>query len=180
MGNKDNEKSAKNSRIVILIFLLITITAVCVTIWAVFSRDAAPELAPDYAPQQTEENAETIPDDNGEKLESSDGGGAVSLTYSDQVSIDLNEKTVALLFANPNKSNQDMVLQIVVQDEVIVQTGTLKPGNQLKKLDLPERAAEQLSPGGYDGKFVVLYYDPTTAEKAIVNTEIPIRIAVNE
>ena len=35
-----------------------------------------------------------------------------------------------------------------------------------------------LSPGGYEGKFIVLYYDPDSGEKAMVNTEIPITVNV--
>ena len=73
-----------------------------------------------------------------------------------------------------------MVLQIAVQNTVILQSGTLKPGNQVKLLTLLEGMEAQLSPGGYEGKFVVLYYDPDTGEKSMVNTEIPITIHVVE
>ena len=71
-----------------------------------------------------------------------------------------------------------MVIQITIQDTVIVQSGTLVPGQQVKLLDLLEGAEKQLSAGGYEGKFVVLYYDQTSGEKAMVNTEIPITINV--
>ena len=71
-----------------------------------------------------------------------------------------------------------MVLQIAIQDTVILQSGTLKPGNQVKLLDLLEGAEEMLSPGGYEGRFIVLYYDPDSGEKAMVNTEIPITVNV--
>ena len=156
------------------------VLCISVTIWVLFFRDSGPALAPDYAPQQTEEHAEAIPNDTDEKMESPQGGGSVSLTYSNEVAIDLSDKTVSLMFANPGKSNQDMVVQIVIQDEAIVQSGTLKPGNQVTTLDLLDGAHKQLSPGGYDGKFVVLYYHPESGEKAIVNTEIPVTITVNE
>ena len=73
-----------------------------------------------------------------------------------------------------------MVLQISIQDEVVVQSGTIKPGNQVSQLKLLNDEAGKLSPGGYDGKFIVLYYDPDTGEKAVVNTEIPVTITVNE
>ena len=51
-------------------------------------------------------------------------------------------------------------------------------GFTVKLLDLLEGAEKQLSAGGYEGKFVVLYYDQTSGEKAMVNTEIPITINV--
>ena len=161
----------KGKKILIPVLLLITLIAIGVTIWALCFRDTAPVLAPDYAPVEEESNAQAIEDDSGEKLEAEEGGGAVSLTYSNEVTID---------FANPGKSVQDMVVQIVIDDTVIVQSGTLKPGNQVTTLNLLDGAEKQLQPGGYDGKFVVFYYDPDTGEKAVVNTEIPITITVQE
>ena len=172
------EKKKDKTRLLILLLLLITLLAVCVTVWALFFRDSGPALAPDYAPQEMEQHAETIPDDSDEKMAKPEGGGSVSLTYSNKVTIDLSDKAAALYFANPGKSNQDMVLQITIQDTVIVQSGTLVPGQQVKLLDLLEGAEKQLSAGGYEGKFVVLYYDQESGEKAMVNTEIPVTINV--
>ncbi len=178
MGN-DKQKRVKGSPLIVIL-LIITIIAVGVTVWALFFRNSTPTLAPDYAPKEEEQHAETIPDDDAEKMEQPDGGGAVSLTYSKEVTIDLSDGTAEVYFANPGKSNQDIVLQIVVQDEVIVQSGTLKPGNQVKNLELLDGVSKILKAGGYEGKFVVLYYHPETAEKAVVNTEIPVSITVNE
>ena len=44
---------------------------------------------------------------------------------------------------------------------------------------LPD-TADMLSPGSYEGSFAVLYYDPDTGEKAMVDTEIPLTITVQE
>lgn len=174
------EQKNSNENLLIPVLLIITAIAICITVWALFFRDSGLVLAPDYAPKEEEQHAEAIPDDNSEKMDQPDGGGSVSLTYAREVTIDLSDGTASLYFANPGKSNQDIVLQIIVQDEVIVQSGTLKPGNQVASLELLEGAAKMLSAGGYEGKFVVLYYHPETAEKAVVNTEIPITITVNE
>ena len=173
-----NEKKQDKTKLLILLLLLITLIAVGVTVWALFFRDTGPALAPDYAPQEMEQNAETIPDDSDEKMEKPEGGSSVSLTYSNKVTIDLSDKVASLYFANPGKSNQDMVIQITIQDTVIVQSGTLVPGQQVKLLNLLDGAEKQLSAGGYEGKFVVLYYDPASGEKAMVTTEIPITINV--
>ena len=178
----NQNKKMNKTTIVVAVLALITVVAVCITIWALFFRDSGGQqvLAPDYAPQKQEQNAETIPDDTGEKMENPEGGGAVSLTYSNEVKIDISDKAAALYFANPGKSNQDIVLQLVVQDQVILQSGTLKPGNQVTSLELLNGAAKMLSEGGYEGKFVVLYYHPETGEKAVVNTEIPVSITVGK
>lgn len=177
-------KDSLNNRkikIMIIILILITAAAIGVTIWTLFFRGGSePVLAPDYAPQEEEEYAEDIPGDEGGKLESPEGGGSVSLTYSTEVSIDLGKKKAALHFGNPGKSNQDMVLQIVIQDNVVVQSGTLKPGKQVDSLDLLADAEDKLVAGTYDGRLNILYYDQETGEKAIVNTEIPVTIEVSE
>lgn len=177
-----NQNKKLNKETIIAILALITLLAVCVTIWALFFRETSEAdkiiLAPDYAPQQNEENAEPIPNDTGEKMEKPEGGGSVSLTYSNEVTIDLSDKAASLYFANPGKSNQDMVIQIEIQDTIILQSGILNPGNQVKMLNLLEGVEEMLQPGGYEGKFIVLYYDQTSGEKAMVNTEIPITITV--
>lgn len=173
----DNKKKGRN--ILIVVLLLISAAAVCVTIWVLFFRDDG-QLTPDYAPVDEEANAEEIPDDSGEKMEVPEGGGSVSLTYTREVSIDISDKSVSLLFANPGKSNQDIVLQLVIQDNVIVQSGTLVPGKQVTKLDLSEDAASKLSAGTYEGNFNVLYYDLQSGERAVVHTEIPVTIQVNE
>lgn len=177
---QSSEEKEKRSNLLILLLLLLCFAATGVSVWALFFREPNTALAPDYAPKEQEEHAQTIPDDTGDKMEAPQGGGAVSLTYANQVGIDLSSGTVSLLFANPGKSNQDMVLQIVIQDHVIVQSGTLSPGHRVLSLDLLQGTADMLSAGGYDGKFVVLYYNQETGEKSIVNTEIPIHITVTE
>ena len=175
---------SKKTTIIIAILALITVAAIGVTMWALFFREPSAGddnkviLNPDYAPQKQEQNAETIPNDTGDKMAPPEGGGAVSLTYSNEVKIDISDKAAGLYFANPGKSNQDMVLQVVIQDTVILQSGTLKPGHQVKLLNLLEGAEKMLQPGGYEGKFIVLYYDPISGEKSMVNTEIPITINV--
>ena len=176
---QSNKKNTKGNPL-IPILLIVTIIAVGVSIWAMFFRDSGPTLAPDYAPQEEEQYAEEIPNDDGEKMEQPQGGGSVSLSYSREVTVDLSDKLAGLYFANPGKSNQDILLQIVIQDQVIVQSGTLKPGNRVTSLELLDNAAGMLAAGGYEGKFVVFYYDPVTAEKAVVNTEIPVTITVTE
>jgi hypothetical protein len=169
---------------IIIILVLITITSVCVSMWALFLRKPSEDdptiLSPDYAPQQKEENAESIPHDTGDKMENPEGGGAVRLTYSDRVTIDLSDQVAALYFANPGSSNQDMVIQIAVQNTILLQSGTLSPGHQVKLLELLDGTEKMLRPGGYEGKFIILYYDPTDGEKALINTEIPITITVVE
>lgn len=179
MDMQNEKKKDKQHKILILLLLLLLILSLCITIWALFFRESAPVLAPDYAPE-IERHAEQIDSDSSTKLEAPLGGGAVSLTYSKNVSINLSDKKINLMFTNPSKSTADIVLQLVIKDTVIMQSGRLLPGNKVTTLDLLDSAESQLSSGGYDGKFVVLYYDQQSGEKAMVNTEIPVTVTVTE
>lgn len=172
----------KSNKLLLCILILITIVCLGVTVWALFFRKAEVVLAPDYAPQAEESNAEEITEDTGDKLDAPEGGGAVSLIYTTNVTIDLSDKKATLLFGNPKKSTQDMVVQIVVKDQVIVQSGRITPGNRVTILDMLNDAPK-LGAGTYTSencKFVVLYYDKDSGEKAIINTEIPITVTVQE
>ena len=164
-------------KFLILLLLLITVIAVGVTVWALFFRKTAPVLAPDYAPVEEDVNAEDIGDESEEeKMDANKGGGAVSMSYQKGVTISLADQTASLMFQNPSKSVNDMVLQLIIvsaddTETVIAQSGTIRPGKEVQKLDLIEGAAT-LSEGTYNGKFNILYYDPDSGEKAIVNGNI--------
>ena len=175
------EKSTKSKKLIAwIIFLLIVVSIAvgAVICWKSFFNNS-PVLTPDFAPEQEEKYAENIGDNGDAKLPQPEGGGAVSLTYSTNVDVDLDKNKAYLFFGNPTKSNQDMLLQIVVQDNIIAQSGKLVPGKQVYKLDLLKDAASKLTSGGYNGKFIILYYQKDTGEKTVVNTEIPVTINVN-
>ena len=151
------------------LFLLVgvvALVAIGVAIWALLFRTPAPPAIPDIAPA-VEDNAQ--PTGEGEdKMPQAQGGGAVNLTYSDQV-------TLSLQVTNPARSNQSMLLQVVVQDVVVAQSGTLPPGNRLEALPLSEGV--RLSPGQYEGRFTIWFYHPD-GSRAQVSTEVPIALTV--
>ena len=169
-----NKKKKKRLLILLLLFILLDI----ILLVALFITHT--QLAPDYAPVNEEKYAEDMGDDDSNKLDQQEGGGAVSLTYSTDVDISLDKKQATLFFANPGKSNQDMVLQLAIEDVVVLQSGRLEPGNRVTSLNLLDGAEKRLAAGGYNGKFVVLYYDRTSGEKAMLNTEIPVTVTVTE
>ena len=169
---QEDKKKKKKLLIFLILFILLDIILLVVLL------GTRTTLAPDYAPVNEEKYAEDIGDDGDKKLDQAEGGGAVSLSYSTNVDISLDKKLATLFFANPSKSNQDMVLQIVVHDVVVAQSDTISPCKQIGKMDLLSSGARKLQAGGYDGKFVVLYYQPDTHEKTIVNTDIPVKITV--
>jgi len=166
----------------VIVLAAVIVLSVGVSVWAVFFRNTeVTPLTPDYAPVKKEEHAEDIKgEDDDTKLEADKGGGAVGIIYSDRVTVDLSEKKAKLFFGNPSKSLNDMVLQIVIRDEIIVQSGTIVPGKQVQTLELLPGKERLLAEGAYDAKFVAYYYDPETGERAMLNTEILITVTVQQ
>ena len=117
-----------------------------------------------------------------EELDQTSGNseGTVGLIYSNQIVIDLSEETAIILFANPTKSNQEATLQAVIQDMVIFQSGRIPPGYQVTRQALFPEAADKLSNGKQEGKFIVSYYEPESSNNAVVNTEIPVSVVISD
>jgi hypothetical protein len=141
-------------------------------------------LHPDYPAPAPEEDSEDIGGDDEDKLESPQGGGAVGLVYTDKVTIDLSEKKATLRFDNPSRSTNNMSLELLIQDVVVLKSGTLTPGKRVTSLDVEEAALAQLTAGVYgstsNAKFRVYFYDPVTNERAVVNSEIAVTGTVQE
>lgn len=134
----------------------------------------APVLTPDYPlpPEDTAANA--IPGDDTQKAQSDNGGGSVTIRLNDTASIDLASGTVTMWYQNPNASNQDSVITLVLTqngtDYPVARSGLVKTGHQVQELALlPE--APQLAPGVYTGKYLIDHYNPDTGEKAVTNSE---------
>ena len=59
------------------------------------------------------------------------------------------------------------------EDEILIaKSGLVKPGFGLEELDF-DRESAILQEGSYDAKYKLLYYDETTTEKALVETDLP-------
>lgn len=176
---QEQEEKKNQKRLWMILLLLVTIAALGTAVYLLTRGGAGKPL--DYAPKKIDMAAVQI-EDSGEKLSAPEGGGAVSLTYSTDVLLDLQEKKAEILFENPSKSTQDIVLQLLVagtegEEEVLAQSELIPAGYRLE--ELPVEAELTLSSGKYEGLFRVLYYDADTGEKAVLNTEIPVKLTVN-
>lgn len=81
------------------------------TIWALFFQKAeAAVLSPDYAPSAVEANQTPVEDGGGEPMEKEEGGGAVGLGFSKDVTIDLRSPKTTLYFLNGSTSAMDIVV----------------------------------------------------------------------
>lgn len=173
--------SKKQLTIIVSVFALILILAIGVTVWALFFRESgAPPITPDYPPQGTEQNQKPLEGDEGDKIESPSGGGAINVTYGTNVTVDLSENNVTLLYANPKASNQNVAILIMIDDLVVAKSEQISPGYGVDTLNLEKYAKERLAVGGYNGELVIRAYDPVTGEKAMVDTKGEITVTVVE
>ena len=157
---------------------LVTIIAIATTVWAVWFRKA-PVLNPDYAAQETEKDAEKIEGSEGGD-DSEIDGGKISVIYSREVTVDLSAETAELLIGNRASSKHNIVVEIVIQGEVILQSGAIMPGYRVVKLDLVKNAAKMLQAGVYNGTIKLYLYNTQTNEREMLSSEIDAEITVVE
>ena len=167
-------------KIVMVALVLITIISLGITVYTLLLDKDKEVLAPDYAKPEVEENAEPFGNQNAEQYEQSENGGAVDIIYEKDVEINLSENKVYLMFGNPKKSNHDMLIQIVIKDLLVSESGMLKSGNRVTELNLQDDVKNKLISGQYEGEYRIYFYDCISAEKAMVDVTIPIVITVNE
>ncbi len=161
--------------IAVLVSIILILGGICVSLLS--NKEATTPLSPDIAPSYTDKYSEPMDnDDDGEYLEHPEGGGAASIAFTKTAVIDFEKEQASVMFGNPSRSEQDMVIQIVIQDVIIAQSGLITPGNKILTLDLLPNAKDRLDEGLYLGSYIVLFYNRETGKREIVSTEIPINI----
>ena len=167
------KKNKMMGRIIVLLVIIIIVCTIIIVHLLINNKKL------EYAPLEIEPNVIKLNDDD-KKLEAPEGGSAVRLTYSNKAKIDLAKKEINLNLKNPSVSTQDMILEVIIvsdnNETIIAKSGRIKPGYGLSTLPLSDKVV--LKSGQYNGKLNIYYYDETTAEKSIVNTNIPITIDV--
>lgn len=163
--------------IVYLILILLIIGCLCVIGYLLIEKKDT--LTPDYAPGTIDTNA-IKEKDNEKKMKANDGGGAMSISYSNVVAVDRKSKDIKLYYKNPSKSRASVVLELVIinndKEYVIGKTDLLPPGYALYKMKLDTDL--NLQAGGYKGLFKITIYDEETGAKQIVNSKIDVSIEV--
>lgn len=176
-GVKLVKNKRKKYRMCVMILLVILLLGIGVIVALCVKKSRSDDFVPkvDQAAEQMESS--------GEKLDEPKGGGAVSLTYSTVVTVSTEDRTVRILFENPSKSTKDTSLQLTVNgqnegEELLIAESELIPaGYKLAQMNLKDKV--DLDPGKYEGNLKVLYYDSENGEKEVVDTKIPVTLAVN-
>lgn len=171
------EKKEKKFKLIHLALIILIVICIVLIVCLVKKNDMT--LTPDYAPGTIDTNA-IKEKDSGTKLDVTNGGGAVSISYSNIVEVDSKNKTIKMYFKNPGTSRESIVLEVIIlngdKEYSIARSDLLPPGYSLYKLDLSKGV--KLSKGGYKGIFRTTYYNEETGEREIVNSEIDISIEV--
>lgn len=185
MATKTTEAPSKegNNLIRILAVILLVLIIIILSLRSC-STDEGPAvvLEPDYATIEVEENAVPLaPAEGEEKPEVVQGGGSVTISFQDGVTYNTATKEITLFYQNPWSSTHDVVVQVILvngeNEYLLGQSGLLKAGYEVNRIS-GETLSVQLNPGGYTGKLKLLFYDPETGERAIVDTDIPTTITV--
>lgn len=167
----------KKFNIVYFILVLLIICCLCVIGYLLYEKKST--LTPDYAPGTIDTRA-IKEKDNEEKIKVSDGGGAMSLSYSNVVAVDKKNKDIKLYYKNPSKSRASVIIELVIiqndKEYVIAKSDLLPPGYTLYNMKLD--TSLNLENGGYKGMFKVTIYDEETGAKQIVNSKIEVSIEV--
>lgn len=174
--DKRFEKVRRRYRIAVIVLL------VAIILLAIRVGGQPIVLTPDYQIAETEPNAFPSHTDE-EKLEVSQGGGAVAMIYSDQVIYNMATEQVSLSYTNPSSSTASIIIQVIIlapdgSEYLLAQSGAMNPGYAVNVLDSDLDSNIQLSQGVYNGIMRLLFYNPDTGERAIVNTEIDVDITV--
>lgn len=134
-----------------------------------------PVVNPDHPLPDIDPVVEFLENDNSEKAESEDGGGSVSMIYTLESELSLSTGKVDMYFANPNASNHDVAIELYItsngQEILIAQSGLVPMGSSLSQLTMLEDSAI-LQEGVYSGLYKVIFYNPQTGERALVESTI--------
>ena len=165
----------RRSKTYLLLATVVALLAICIAVWALFFRAPETPADPEISPV-ADEHLTPTDDGDDEKMPQAEGGGAVNITYSNEVTISLADATATVQITNPTRSNQSMLIQLMIQDVKVGQSGTIPPGNQLAVIPLNENIT--IEPGSYDGKFQLLFFDVKTNQQANLTTSIPVTIRI--
>ena len=118
---------------------------------------------------------DTQPDD-AEKL------NEIEFRFNETIHIDRNTGYCYLNFENPSYAQNTMVIYFAAEDEertIMARSGAVTPGHKLDYLELEDAGYDIINSGVRTGVVVLVAYDSETSEKAMVNTELPVRIVLD-
>lgn len=158
-----------------LFYLLLGLAAGGILIAYLLKPPAKPASEPLHPLPPEDSQAQPLEEDNTSKASSPEGGGAVSMTYTLEAEINLESGEISMYFKNPNASNHDVAVEMYIISEgketLVASSGLIKAGYGLYNMSL-DIDSSLLSKGDYEGKYKVIYYNPETGERALIESDI--------
>ena len=175
---KDSYVVLLKSRIpfLLILFGLLIGFCVCLALLIRMLVFGPPDVPPLHPLPGVDSYVESMTDDPTIKNPTpAEGGGSVAMIYQLKASLSLSSGQIGIYFKNPNASNHDVAVQLYIvsgdKEILIAESGLIEAGYSLNRLDMIENAAT-LQEGLYEGKFKVIYYNPETGERALVESDI--------
>ncbi len=165
------------SRLAFLILLLLFLAAIGAAVGILLSmlQPEAPVVSPNNPLPDPDPDVRPLPPSDEPAPDVSTEGGKVSMIYSLSAKMQRSTGEITILFKNPTASNHDVMLEMYVPyadgDIKIAQSGRIPAGNGLYTLDfIPSSAV--MGEGVYSAYYKVIYYDPVSGERALVESKI--------
>lgn len=165
------------NKILMYILMLITFLSTVAAVYFAFFYENESVLLPDYMPIEQDENVIVMEgEQNASKMDKKENGGSAAIFYDSDIIVYLGTGKIDMSYQNPGRSNAAAVLQLMIDDVVIAQSGSIQPGYKLEDMQLLDGI--DLTKGGYHGIIKVGFYDLDTNEKSFVETKLAVEIKV--
>jgi hypothetical protein len=135
-----------------------------------------PDDEPIFAPVPRDEDSVPIP---GEVIEPREGNH-MSFQFQKDISASLSTGNATLNFKNPGYANHDVVVQLILEDVVIAESGAVSPGFQLEHLRLDFPSGAVVPTGVYDATIAMVYYEIGTHNRSMFESNFPVVLTVTE
>ena len=170
--------SKRTAIITISLFLIIVIILMMAVFWSTERMNCTAETADikvSAEPSVSEQSSDIVPIPGDMTTPNPDSEKSVTMNYSLDAELSQTNGVINLYFQNPNSSNHDVSLELVVIDGnseiVIAESELIKPGFQLLSISLDTNSAV-LGKGVYNAKYRVSFFDSVTGEKSQISSEI--------
>ena len=134
-----------------------------------------------YAPIPSDENQIRIPEEKEpENPKNSGRGNSISFKLDETLHIDPETGNVYINFENPSYAKNKIVVTLLAEDDrsEMAKTGAITPGHGIKTLRLNDNGYEKINSGVRSGIITLTAYDTENNDKAMVDTELPVHIAI--
>ena len=159
--------------------LLIALIAIIIGVLGYFTIVAALNSGKDYAKIEVDSGQEKNDSDNGKKNNERE----LSLELYEEVEISRTARICKINFTNPSNNVNKIVVELQVVNDIgervtVGKSGAVSPGYSIKSL--PVSNVESLSGSETKGFAVMRAYNEVSENKAMIDTEFPVKVSFSD